>query len=528
MRARADKGRVIEAISYIRYIKKLLCGRNGVCRLSALRGSLNTEVMAEASFKTVTFDKSSPFSIYEFSRFLIGQSLHSLFGDGVIDKLRKGKGSLGQMVEELFFGYDVNSNRGADFGEANVELKCTPLLKSKSDGSFRIKERLICTMIDYFELVNTDFEDSHLIAKCKLMLILFYLHVGGTPIYDYEFLFRVLWELPEKDLLQIKKDYETIADKVRRGEAHLLSEGDTLYLGACRKGQKGDSKQAQPFSDERAHKRAFSLKPAYMRYILSHVVGSGTDYFSNYSEPSVSQFELVSTEALRTRRFEEILLSRFEGFYGLNYVEICDKLGMEPYQAKNKYADACGLIASNGASKRLSTAEEFVKSGIVMKTIRLRPNGMPKEAMSFKNIDYCEIYDNDDWTQSELYEIFTNRFLFVVFKPIKGEKITIHNNATGEDVIEEAYVLDKVFFWTMPAEDIDCAQIYWEHIRKNVTDDNIRLQSFWSIGDHRKFHVRPKATRKIQLVDNPNGGKCEKYCYWFNQDYLKSIIDSNN
>lgn len=484
--------------------------------------------MAETSFQTATFDKSSPFSIYEFSRFLIGESLHSLLGDEAIEKTRKGKGGLGQMVEELFFQYEINSNREADFGEANVELKCTPLLPSKSDGLYRIKERLICTMIDYFELVNTKFEDSHLIAKCKLMLILFYLHISGTQIYDYEFLFRVLWELPDKDLLQIKKDYETIAEKVRRGEAHLLSDGDTLYLGACRKGQKGDSKQAQPFSSEKANKRAFSLKPAYMRYVLSQVMTSGENHFSNYSQSSASQFELVSASDLRESKFEDIILSRFEGYYGLNYMEICDKLGIKPYQAKSKYADVCGLIASDGKSKRLSSAEEFVKSGIVMKTIRLRQNGMPKEAMSFKNIDYYEVYENDDWSESELYEIFTNRFMFVVFKPEKGKRIIIHHNANDEDVTEDAYILDKIFFWTMPPEDIDCAQAYWEHIRKNVMDNNIHLQSFWSISCHRKFHVRPKATKKIQFTANPNGGKCEKYCYWFNQDYIKSIIDLNS
>ena len=118
--------------------------------------------------------------------------------------------------------------------------------------------------------------------------------------------------------------------------------------------------------------------------------------------------------------------------------------------------------------------------------------------------------------------------MFVVFKPEKGKKITIYNNATDENVTEDAYILDKVFFWTMPAEDIDDAQSYWEHIRKNVKENNIHLQSFWSIGDHRKFHVRPKATKKIQMTANPNGGKCEKYCYWFNQDYIKSIIDSNS
>lgn len=182
-------------------------------------------------------------SIFNYSRHLIGNSLHSLLGDSAIKNKRKGKGGLGQMVEELFFKYDVNSNRDADFAEAHVELKCTPLLKSKTEDSYRIKERLVCTMIDYFEIVNTTFENSHLLSKCQLMLILFYLHVKGKAIYDYEFLFRILWQLPEKDLTIIKRDYETIADKVKRGEAHLLSEGDTLYLGACRKGQKGDNPQ---------------------------------------------------------------------------------------------------------------------------------------------------------------------------------------------------------------------------------------------------------------------------------------------
>lgn len=153
---------------------------------------------------------------------------------------------------------------------------------------------------------------------------------------------------------------------------------------------------------------------------------------------------------------------------------------------------------------------------------------MPKEAMSFKNIDYCEVFDNDEWVESEAYEIFTNRFLFVVFKPAKGESITVHNYSTDKDDVEQKYILDKVFFWTMPSDDIDQAKAYWEHIRSNVVSNNIHLNAFWKIGDNKKFHVRPKATKKIQLTQNPNGGECEKYCYWFNADYVKQIIDSNS
>lgn len=484
--------------------------------------------MGEISYHEATFDSSSPKSIFEYSRFLIGHSLHSLLGDIAVEHKRNGKGGLGQMVEELFFKYKINSNRDADFGDAQVELKCTPLLKSKSDDSLRIKERLVCTMIDYFELVDTRFEDSHLLSKCKLMLLLFYLHLKDTPIYDYDFLFRVLWHLPEKDLLLIKNDYETIADKVRKGEAHLLSEGDTMYLGACRKGNKGDSLQSQPFSNIKANKRAFSLKPAYMRYILNHVVDSGNNYYSNYKSADIPKYELVSPEELTQFSFEQIILNRFSQFYGFNYVEICSKLGISPYQAKSKYADISGLIASNSRSKRISNAEEFIKSGIMMKTIRLNNNGMPKEAMSFKNIDYQEVYDNDNWFDSEAYEIFTNRFLFVVFKPKPGETITVHNNKTNKDIVEQSYILDKAFFWTMSAEDLNSARRYWEHIREQVLANNIHIDAFWKISDNKDFHVRPKAANKVQLAPNPYGGEVEKYCYWFNADFVKRIIDDSS
>lgn len=484
--------------------------------------------MGETSYKKSSFDAKSPLSIYDFSRFLIGHSLHSLLGDAAVEHKRKGKGGLGQMVEELFFRYEINSDPGADFGEANVELKCTPLLKSRSDDSFRIKERLVCTMIDYFELVDTKFEDSHLLAKCRLMLLLFYLHVKGTPIHDYEFVFRILWQIPEKDLLLIKSDYEKIANKVRKGEAHLLSEGDTMYLGACRKGQKGDVPKSQPFSDIKAYKRAFSLKPAYMRHILKHVIDSGNNYFTNYESADTSKYELVSTQELESSSFEMIITNRFSRFYGLNYLGICAKLGIPPYQAKSKYADVSGLIASNSKSKRIYDAEEFVKSGIMMKTIRLRNNGMPKEAMSFKNIDYQEIYDNDNWLDSEAYEIFTNRFLFIVFKPKPGETIVVHNNKTNKDVTEQSYILDRVFFWTMSPEDLDSAQKYWEHIRENVMSNNIHLHDFWAISDNKNFHVRPKAAKKIQMTPNPHGGEAEKYSYWFNADFVKKIIDDNS
>ena len=78
------------------------------------------------------------------------------------------------------------------------------------NDTYLIKERLVCNMINYCEVVKEDFEQSHFYLKCQLMLLLFYLYRKNCDNLDLQFIFSVLWKLPEKDLLIIKHDYETI------------------------------------------------------------------------------------------------------------------------------------------------------------------------------------------------------------------------------------------------------------------------------------------------------------------------------
>lgn len=78
----------------------------------------------------------------------------------------------------------------------------------------------------------------------------------------------------------------------------------------------------------------------------------------------------------------------------------------------------------------------------------------------------------------------------------------------------------------MPQEDLLIARDFWDNIRQSVISNNITSKAFWSIGDHRNFHVRPKAKLKSDKAINPNGGFCDKYCYWFNAEYVKQIIDN--
>ena len=458
--------------------------------------------------KTLPYDITRPVSIFEYSKKLLGNTLRDFAEEGY--EAKKGKGSLGQMVENIFFSLETNNYAGADFSEAGLELKCTPLKKSKQD-KYLIKERLVCNMINYCEVVKDDFEHSHFYLKCQLMLLLFYLHQPKCDNLDLKFIFSMLWKIPEKDLLIIRQDYDTIIEKIKQGKAHELSEGDTMYLGACRKGQKGESLMKQPYNaDIDAPRRAFSLKMTYMRTILQLVVASGKTAISNVPD---TKPELISVETLRTQSFDDVLLGRFAPYLKMPYESIAKERSVDlSNNPKSKFAMIANAIAASEKCANVNRSEEFVKAGLTMKTIRVEANGTIKEAMSFENIDYIEVAECEDWFDSRLYELYSSRFLFVVFKE--------QHKDTGD------YVLDDVFFWTMPQSDLNWAEVYWNHIKDCILADHISEAYWWKGADKKKFHVRPKAQKAKDTAPTPNGGKAKKFCYWFNNDYVREIVDN--
>ncbi len=461
------------------------------------------------------YDRTDKYSILEYSKQLLGKTLEQAIAPDVIEA-RRGKGRLGQLVEEYFFGYDVNSNPDADFSDAGLELKVTPL-KELKNKALAIKERLVCTMIDYDVDQNKSFEQSHVYLKCAYMLILFYLHKADVPVQQLLFIYSVLWQIPEKDLLIMKQDYERIIGKIRAGKAHELSEGDTTYLGACRKGQKGDSDVFYRLADGSrsqmpAPRRAFSLKPQYMRTVLAFAEKTGGQ--GSFNTPSLDfgyGSHLVEVSELRRKSFEDILLDRFKPYYGYTYDELVVEFNAPETGAKSKYFLLANEILTERETRGedVTKTDEFVKSGIVLKTIRINKKGRPAEAMSFENINYFDVMQEDDWYESRLYDIFTGRFLFVVFQ--EGEDGQVR--------------LLKAFFWTMPAKDLDEASEYWQNIKNAVKENRIAPESFYKESEHKKFHVRPKAKNAADVTANPHGGTVKKYCYWFNHDYIKAIVE---
>jgi DNA mismatch repair protein MutH len=117
---------------------------------------------------------------------------------------KKNKGWAGHVLER-YLGLPINSAQSPNFG--SWELKLVPL---KKVGSHRIavKETMAITMIDPYNVARTPFEQSHLLAKLKKVIVCARLFESQNE--ERSILMRVaVFELNDKPVYeQVKMDYE--------------------------------------------------------------------------------------------------------------------------------------------------------------------------------------------------------------------------------------------------------------------------------------------------------------------------------
>jgi len=435
-----------------------------------------------------SYDKSSVQSIFEFAMRLTGRSLSEMVSlpEGVANK--RNRGDLGTLVEKYYFKHVPPTNLGPDFPDAKLELKTTGLVRDQA-GRFRAKERLVLTMINYEVIAHEKWEDSYFLKKCKLMLILFYLFSKDIAVQDRKFVLNpLIYRMTEDDKLVIKRDWEIIHQKVIEGKAHELSEGDTFYLGACRKGTGGvkEKLQKQPFSKEPAKSRAFSFKQSYVNQLLTgHIEGEASLGISNSLD------------------FEAATALRFEPFIGKSVNEISFLMNFHKKSPKQKAFHR--LLANKILSAGSQNVVEVEKAGIELKTIRLRASGQPREAMSFPGFKTSEIV-KEDWDDSVFAEKLEKKFLLVVFRT---------------DEYDNEY-LYKVSYWNMPYRDRMEAKRVWEETKRLAGIDAKKLPKS---ADSRVAHVRPKARDGDDKELTPQGELVVKKCFWLNKSYIAEIVE---
>ena len=417
-------------------------------------------------------------------------------------RLATGKGAIGTVIEESWFGYSPNSESEPDFPEAGVELKVTPYLRSRN--GIRAKERLVCNIINYMEEYDKTFNTSAFWHKCNTMLLMSYEHLADRPKGDFRIDEAILFSFPKEDLIIIEHDWETIINKVRAGKAHEISEGDTLYLAACTKGANASSVRPQPFSRVPAKQRAYSLKASYMTQILNKYI------FGDVQDPRI----IRHWSFLQHCTFEDYIINKVGQFYGKTQQELKAFFGVD---SNAKSVNEILLARMLNVSGRIAHTEEFQKAGIVPKTIRVQYDGTIRESMSFPNFDFIELSNEDDWEESDLYNYLApTKFMFVIFQ----------QRADGQ------YVFDRVMFWNIPNEDLEQVRIVWERTVQTIRDGVQLIPTARGISNNLPkktenpvAHVRPHGIDASDKLPLPDGRMMAKQCFWLNNTYIAEQIN---
>lgn len=426
------------------------------------------------------------------------------------------KGNLGQIIEEGWFGIDVNSRHEKDFPEANLELKVIPYLE-KEDGSKSGKERLVVSMINYEEEGNiTTFEESSFWKKADQILIMTYEHDYEKSKSDYYVNNARIYRIPPEDLLVIKNDWKIIHDYIINGKAHELSESLTNYLGACTKGANSEKLVTQPFSEIKAKPRAYSLKNSYITYLIRNSLFNDHElYLEVNDEPTINNYSI-----------EEKALSIFNKYK--------DKSIQELKSIFNYYKDSKSI--NNSLVNKIilkeypSLKEELEKSNTIIKTVAIDniKNIKIKESMSFPTFKFADVIENS-WEDSSQREFFEDlRILFVIF-----EKNQFNQNLT---------ILKSCFFYKLTLNDLENIKKVYDRTRATLISGDVIVNSSNSRVIKNKFpkmkenpvaHIRPHASK----ADYTEYGKfsdfipaCNqwmtKQCFWLNSTFIMKIISN--
>lgn len=428
------------------------------------------------------------------------------------------KGEVGVLIEKYHFGYEPNNVQEPDFPKVGIELKQT-CVDRKKNGNLTAGERLSITNISYKDPVEPDFSKSHVWSKIHRILLIHYLRDKNIDRLDNRILFANLFTPPEEDLEIIKQDYNYIINKIQSGKAHEISEGDTLYLGACTKGSTAlKSLQPQYYGDHTpAKKRNFCFKRKYMDYVLhNYILKDSVPYDSIVNNNSI----------LKTINFQNYIINKINSFIGMTDEQLCKYFCIE-YNKKNKSLHS--NLAFRILGVKSNQAAEFAKANIVVKAIRIEENNRIRESISLPEFKINTLI-HEKWEESELYNYFVEtKFLFVLYR----------KNHDG-------YKLYGSQFWNMPEIDFKHLHECWSRTRECILNGvkfiikeqkggkKIVCNNLPNKTENPVAHVRPHTALRAYKLNNgfeegditkhadelPNGEWITKQCFFINNSYI--------
>lgn len=354
-------------------------------------------------------------------------------------KSEKITGIAGDIIEQSVFGYARDSKQECDIEIDGVltELKTTGVRVPKKDLSkvkgkegdaynafFAAKEGISITGVTFEPTIQTDFKTSHFWEKLEHLLIVFYEYKSykavpasaykNFPVVDYCYntfsaeeyeKLRNDWELVRNYLQKVYNEFSS-SDKRNEelvGFTHVLRP-DLLLIELVPAFKKNSTGTYQ--------KPRYRLKKTFIDYIVKgHFKKTRKHLEINLNNPN-KKYKERKGSGFRTPfgSFVELdarchdLNVRYKGH---TLKQLKDELGVETSISTKDFTSKCILNMFDADCNRLNQISDFVKSGIICKTITIKPDGKRTEDMKLQHIDF------EEWTQEDIE--FKDSDVFVYF-----------------------------------------------------------------------------------------------------------------
>lgn len=430
--------------------------------------------------------------LLKFTENIKGKTFGDFDKDGSLEKKKNDKGILGKIIETGFYGYPNNSKAEADFNDLGVELKVSGYIKNKN-GTVSAKERLVLSKIDYNSIIDEEFNYSKLLFKNKKILIIWYEYDRDKELKDFVITDYQLYDMSGDEII-IKNDFEIIREKVTEGLAHLLSEGDTSYLGACTKGATSNDRTRQPFSDIPAKPRAFSLKNAYLTGILRSI---------NLT---------LNVDNLQYKTIEEYIYAQVKKFVGKTQLDIYYALAGKKYEVKIP-KNISKMISDKAIGKDKELIEKndlFRKTNYIIKNLPVDENDYPLERMSFRNLTLSDF--KDEWEDSWWKTYFEEVTIIILF--YEGSSKIRNGFRKFKDI-------KKI---TFTSDDIDVFGRTYKMVKKAIDEKDISKLPYPNSFTGQILEVAPKGNKGDNAYMNIFKNDITKVCFMISKDFLFSKI----
>lgn len=410
--------------------------------------------------------KFTKLQVYNLLEGVKGKTLGTVDSSRQFDAAKKSPkitGIAGNVIEQSVFGYKKDSKQECDIEIDGVltELKTTGVrvpkrelenVRGKSGNSYNkhlaAKEGVTITNVTFEPTFQNDFFTSHFWEKTEHILFVFYEYksyetvlaadYANFPIVDYCYN-TFLGE----DLAKLKSDWEIVRDYLKNIYDQYPDQGDRY------KHLEGFTHELRPLlvctelvpslkcsgGDKKAYQKPrYRLKKTFVDYIVrGHFDKSRANAEIKLKETFSSFAELDARCHALTEKYKGVTLEQFSNIYHVEG-DIKDK----------NFAEKCILYMFESEAKKLNRITDFIKVGIVAKTITLKPNGLRTEDMKLLHVDFEEwCGENTQYEESDVFAYFSEHsFLCPIFCE-RGETSRKKCNDIEQQAIEDKRVLEE-------------------------------------------------------------------------------------